>query len=39
MDPNTQDQIAAKPNEQRDANEKLHAHHLHVTVREPKIRK
>lgn len=39
MDANTQDQIAAKPNEQRDANEKLHAHHLHITVREPKIRK
>ena len=39
MDANTQDQIAAKPNEQRDANEKLHAHHLHVTVRERKIRK
>lgn len=39
MDTNTQDQIAAKPNEQRDDNEKLHAHHLHITVREPKIRK
>lgn len=39
MDANTQDQIAAKPNEQRDDNEKLHAHHLHITVREPKIRK
>lgn len=39
MDANTQDQIAAKPNEQRDANEKLHAHHLHITVHEPKIRK
>lgn len=39
MEANTQDQIAAKPNEQRDDNEKLHAHHLHITVREPKIRK
>jgi flagellar biosynthesis GTPase FlhF len=38
MDDNTQDKVPAKPNEQKTANEKLHAHHLHITVYEPKIR-
>lgn len=38
MDENTQDAISAKPNEQKTPNEKLHAHHLHITVHEPKIR-
>lgn len=37
MDANTRDKIAATPNLQVSANETLHAHHLHVTVREPKI--
>ncbi|HJV85620.1 MAG TPA: hypothetical protein VJ698_09090 [Noviherbaspirillum sp.] len=37
MDANTQDAIPPEPNEQRSANEKLHAHHLHITVNEPKI--
>ena len=37
MDANTQDQAAATSNMQQSANETLHAHHLHVTVREPKI--
>lgn len=38
MDDDTQDKIPAKPNEQKTRNEKLHAHHLHITVHEPKIR-
>ncbi|AKI99462.1 hypothetical protein ATI61_109333 [Archangium gephyra] len=37
MDDNTQDAVAAKPNMQSNSNETLHAHHLHITVREPKI--
>lgn len=39
MDADTRDTVAATPNLQRkhDENEKLHAHHLHLTVREPKI--
>ena len=43
MDGNTQDEIPAVPNEQRksnmntETNETLHAHHLHITVNEPKI--
>ena len=43
MDGNTQDKIPAVPNEQRkskkneETNETLHAHHLHITVDEPKI--
>lgn len=37
MDANSRDKVAAKPNEQHDANEKLHATHLHITVDEPKL--
>lgn len=37
MDGNTQDRIAATANKQVGANEKLHAHHLHLTVREPEL--
>lgn len=37
MDSNTRDQQAASANEQRTTNEKLHAHHLHITVNEPRI--
>lgn len=37
MDENTRDAIPHKPNEQRNSNETTHAHHLHVTVSEPKI--
>ena len=37
MDSDTRDKIAGVPNMQHDANEKLHAHHLHVTVYEPRI--
>ena len=40
MDPNTRDIVAPDPNMQRGAstsNERLHAHHLHLTVHEPKI--
>ena len=37
MDVNTGDHDRRAPNEQRSPNEKLHAHHLHVTVKEPKI--
>lgn len=38
MDENTADSAPAKPNEQKTDNETLHAHHLHITVHEPKIR-
>jgi hypothetical protein len=37
MDNNTQDNKAATPNMQVDGNETLHAHHLHITVKESKI--
>lgn len=37
MDSNTSDEKLAESNTQTDDNEKLHAHHLHITVREPKI--
>jgi hypothetical protein len=37
MDSNTRDNVIATPNMQIDGNEKLHSHHLHVTVYEPKI--
>lgn len=40
MDANTKDQLAPEPNMQRGpqtSNERLHSHHLHVTVHEPKI--
>lgn len=37
MDTNTQDNSPAIPNLQTNENEKLHAHHLHITVHEPKI--
>lgn len=40
MDENTQDKTAPAPNMQRggsSSNERLHAHHLHITVHEPKI--
>ncbi|MEW6370429.1 MAG: hypothetical protein AB1584_05790 [Pseudomonadota bacterium] len=37
MDANTQDGVNADANMQKSENEKLHAHHLHITVREPNI--
>ena len=40
MDENTRDDNAPEPNMQRGqstSNERLHAHHLHITVHEPKI--
>jgi hypothetical protein len=37
MDANTRDDVDATPNMQNDDNDNLHAHHLHVTVYEPKI--
>lgn len=40
MDQNTRDDMPPEPNMQRGAstsNERLHAHHLHITVHEPKI--
>ncbi len=40
MDANTKDQVDPEPNMQRGpstGNERLHSHHLHITVHEPKI--
>jgi len=37
MDENSHDDKPATPNEQHQANEKLHATHLHITVDEPKL--
>lgn len=37
IDTNTSDKNLAQPNTQTDDNEKLHAHHLHITVRESRI--
>lgn len=37
MDSNTQDRVAATANKQANANEKLHAHHLQLTVSEPEL--
>lgn len=37
MDVSTQDSSPAIPNLQKNENEKLHAHHLHITAHEPKI--
>lgn len=37
MDLNTLDNNPAESNTQTDKNETLHAHHLHITIREPKI--
>lgn len=40
MDANTLDETPPEPNMQRGdttSNERLHAHHLHLTVHEPKI--
>jgi hypothetical protein len=37
MDANSRDNIPATPNIQVSENEKLHSHHLHITVNEPKI--
>lgn len=37
MDSNTRDNIPHTPNTQTSTNEKLHAHHLHVTVKDSKI--
>ena len=40
MDSNTLDQKAPEPNQQRgdeNSNERLHSHHLHITVNESKI--
>jgi hypothetical protein len=37
MDNNTTDNVAATPNMQKSGNEALHSHHLHITVKEPKI--
>jgi hypothetical protein len=37
MDDNNLDNTRGKPNMQKTGNETLHAHHLHITVSEPKI--
>lgn len=37
MDSNTRDKVPAQPNVQLSDNEKLHAHHLHITVLDKKI--
>ena len=37
MDTNNKDDIAHVPNMQVSGNETLHAHHLHITVYDPKI--
>lgn len=37
MDSDNRDNVVAIPNKQRNENEKLHAHHLHITVYAPKI--
>lgn len=37
IDDNSRDNTSAKPNEQHQPNEKLHATHLHITVDEPKL--
>jgi hypothetical protein len=37
MDNNTRDAVPAIPNAQLDKNETLHAHHLHITVRDKKV--
>lgn len=37
MDSNTRDNVAHAPNRQTTGNETLHAHHLHVTVKETNI--
>lgn len=37
MDANTHDDIGPLPNEQESGNERLHAHHLHITINDPLI--
>jgi hypothetical protein len=37
MDANTRDASDPEPNRQKTSNETLHAHHLHITVDDPKI--
>ncbi|SFZ77395.1 hypothetical protein [Chitinimonas taiwanensis] len=37
MDDNTRDQVPSKPNLQISSNEKLHSHHLHITVYDPSL--
>lgn len=37
MDSDTRDRVAATTNKQANENEKLHAHHLHLTVSEPEL--
>lgn len=37
MDNDIHDHISAKPNEQKDGNEQLHRHHLHITINEPTL--
>lgn len=37
MDDNTRDAVPAQPNTQISSNEKLHAHHLHITVLDTRI--
>jgi hypothetical protein len=37
MDNNTRDKVPAQPNTQISDNEKLHAHHLHITVLDEKV--
>lgn len=37
MNANVRDALESEPNLQKSSNEKLHAHHLHITVDEPKI--
>jgi hypothetical protein len=37
MNTNTRDAVALEPNMQKTGNETLHAHHLHITVDDPRI--
>lgn len=37
MESNPQDSKTPVPNEQKDANEKLHRHHLHITIQDPEL--
>lgn len=37
MELNTRDSLAPVPNQQKDQNEKLHSHHLHITIQDPEL--
>lgn len=37
MESSPQDSQAPVPNEQKDGNEKLHRHHLHITIQDPEL--